>query len=152
MQTLRKAADRARQDWGENHPLALSHARYLTDRRRVFAQVAEETGDKVTWDLASGQHQIWIAIEDAVAKGVVFDPVTHLASRWFPRPAEFPTVVVDPRIAYGRPAVEDSGVPTAALFRQWKAEKGDSSRVARWFNVSTADVKSAVEFEIQTSS
>jgi uncharacterized protein (DUF433 family) len=87
-----------------------------------------------------------------VAKGVVFDPVTHLASRWFPRAAEFPEVVVDPKIAYGRPAIEEAGVPTAALFRQWKAEKGDSSRVARWFNVSTDDVKSAVEFEIQTSS
>ncbi|MDT9598545.1 DUF433 domain-containing protein [Sphingosinicella rhizophila] len=151
MQTLRKAAERARNDWGSDHPFALSKAKYLTDRRKIFAQVAEETGDKVTWDMASGQHEIWLTIENIIAKGVEFDPETELASRWFPRPSEFPTIAIDPKLAFGRPVVTGPGVPTAALFRQWKAEAGNSKKVAAWFNVSAADVDNAVEFELQTA-
>ena len=48
MLTLRRAAERARADWQVDHPLALSRAKYLTDRRRLFAQVAEENSDEVT--------------------------------------------------------------------------------------------------------
>jgi uncharacterized protein (DUF433 family) len=149
MPTLRKSAEKARTEWGKEHPFALSHAIYMTDRRKVFAQVAQEEGDKTTWDLASGQHEMWEAIEQAIAKGVTFDPKTELACRWHPRPGDFPHIVVDPRFAFGRPVVEARGVPTAALFRQWRAEGGDKERVARWFEVSAPEVAEAVEFELQ---
>jgi len=149
MQTLRRAAAMARKEWEREHPFALSQATYLTDRRKIFAQVAKEEGDRVTWDMASGQHEIWEAIEQAVARGVQFDPKTDVACRWHPKPGEFPTIVVDPRFAYGRPVVEPAGVPTAALFRQWKAEKGDRERVAEWFSLPCEDVRTAVEFELQ---
>jgi hypothetical protein len=45
--------------------------------------------------------------------------------------------------------VEPAGVPTAALFRQWKAERGDRERVAEWFNLPPEDVRTAVDFELQ---
>jgi uncharacterized protein (DUF433 family) len=149
MHTLRRAAATARREWNREHPFALSKAKYLADRRKIFAQVAKEQDDKVTWDLASGQHEMWEAIEQAVARGVEFNPQTDLASRWHPRPGEFPQIVVDPRLAYGRPVIEPAGVPTSALFRQWKAEKGDWDRVARWFKVSADDVREAIDFELQ---
>jgi uncharacterized protein (DUF433 family) len=149
MHTLRKSAEKARLEWDRQHPFALSHARYLTDRRKIFAQVAKDEGDKVTWDLASGQHEFWEAIEQAVARGVEFNPRTDLACRWHPKPGDFPLIVVDPRLAYGRPVIEPRGVPTAALFRQWKAEKGDAGRVGRWFDVPVGEVRQAIEFELQ---
>jgi len=44
-----------------------------------------------------------------------FDFIDHLALRWFPhgRPAH---VVIDPRISFGSPVVEGTGIPTYAVF------------------------------------
>lgn len=145
LQTLRRAAQKARADWGVTHPFALSKVKYLTDRRAVFGQAAEEEGDKKTWNLVTNQYEMWAAIEALVAKGVEFDPTSNLARRWTPR-NDCPNVIVDPRLAFGRPVI--GKVPTAALYRQWRAESGNAERVANWFRISTADVNQAVEFEM----
>lgn len=152
MQTLRLSAAKARLEWDAQHPFALSKARYLTDRRNIFAQVAEAEGDESTWNLATGQIEMWEMIEGAIAKGVVFDAISNLATMWKPRETDFPGVVLDPKRAFGRPIVSDAGVPTSSLFRQWKAERGDKAKVAKWFDVSEEEVAEAVEFEITYSS
>lgn len=151
MQTLRAAAERARREWDQPHPFALSRAKYLTDRRSVFAQVAEQKGDRITWDLASGQHEMWDVIEATIAKGVEFDPSSELARRWFPMPLEFPMVGVDPAIAFGKPALAKERIPTSAIYRMWKAE-GSIARAADAFEIDEDAVRAAVEFEIQTAS
>lgn len=152
MHTLRRAAEMARKEWNVHHPFALSNAQYLTDRVKIIAQAAGETGDKHTWELTSGQYLIWEMIEATIAKGVVFDPASHLATTWQPRPGDFPDVILDPARAFGRPIVDSAGIPTDALFRQWKAEDGDLERVARWFGVSAEQVQSAVAFELELAS
>ena len=146
MPTLRKAAEQARRDWRVSHPLALSGAKYVTDRRKIFARAAQENDDATTWDMATGQHEMWDTIVQTIEKGVVFDPSTYLARLWHPKQA-FPTVVIDPRIAFGRPVIEGTRVPTAVLFRQWKAE-GSKERVATWFGLSTDAVATAIEYEL----
>ena len=40
-------------------------------------------------------------------------------------------------------------MPTAAIFRQWKAEKGDRARVADWWGVEPSEVEEAIEFEVR---
>lgn len=147
MPTLRKAADQARRDWCVSHPLALSREKYVTDRRKIFARAAKENDDATTWDMTTGQHEMWDTIEQTIEKGVVFDPSTYLARLWHPKQAEFPTVVIDPRIAFGRPTIEGTRVPTAVLFRQWKAE-GSKERVAKWFDLPTDVVATAIEYEL----
>lgn len=148
--TLRKAADRARQEWNVSHPLALSHEKYVTDRKNIFATSAEDTGDKQTWNLATGQHEMWITIEKTIQKGVMFDPVTHLATLWKPKSGEFPDVIIDPRIAFGKPVVQGTAVPTETLYRQWLAE--DSfGRVAVWYDVPKDAVQIAVEYELEAA-
>lgn len=147
LQTIRKAADRARLEWGVQHPLALSNFKYLTDRRKIFGQIAEEEGDTRTWDMATNQLEMWATIESIIAKNVEFSPGTELARLWRPR-AECPGVVINPEVAFGRPTIGEHGVPTIALYRQWRAEGGDGDRVASWFHVTAAQVSEAVEFEI----
>jgi uncharacterized protein (DUF433 family) len=148
LQTLRRAAERARAEWKTEHPFALSKVRYLTDRRKVFGQAAQDTGDKVTWDLVTNQLEMWDAIENLISKGVEFDPSSDLAHRWTPLRNDCPNVIIDPRLAFGRPVIGKAGVPTVALFRQWRAEAGNADRVARSFRVSPAEVQQAVEFEM----
>lgn len=148
MPTLRRAAEMARKDWNVLHPFALSNAHYLTDRVKIIAQAADEVGDKKTWEMASGQYLMWVTIEETIAKGVMFDPASHLAATWRPRPGDFPDVVLDPSRAFGRPIVDSAGIPTDALFRQWKAEEGNARRVAKWFGVTDEQVQAAVSFEL----
>ena len=151
MQTLRRAAAKARTDWGSDHPFALSKARYLTDRRKIFAQVAQDEGDQLTWDMASGQHEMWDVIEATIEKGIVFDPSSGLAQRWAPFPTEFPGIGLDPTLAFGKPSLWAEQIPTAALYRMWRAEGGKIGRVAKAFGVDEAAVRSAVEYEIKTT-
>jgi len=152
MQTLRKAAARARLEWDTSHPFALSKARYLTDRCTIFAQVAEQERDRVTWDMVSGQHEMWEIIEATIEKGVEFDPSSDLARRWYPLPSEFPAVGIDPAIAFGKPALLKEGIPTTTLHRMWRAENGNIGRVAGAFDISEDAVRTAVEYEIKTGS
>jgi len=146
LQTLRKAAERMRRDWKTEHPFALSKVQYLTDRKKIFAQIAKENSDRVTWDMATGQHEMWETVEAVIEMNVRFDPKTALALVWTPLP-EFENVIVDPRVAFGKPSVEGHSVPTSALFRQWKAEKS-FEKAGRLFNVDPQTVETAVRFEI----
>lgn len=147
MPTIRKAAAQARRDWNVRHPLAMSSEHYVTDRRNVFAQAAEESGDSITWDLATGQHEMWATIERTIERGIVFDPKTYIAKFWRPKEAEFPKVIIDPRIAFGRPSLEGFRVPTSAVFNQWKAE-ANIERVAMWLGLPANLVEMAIEYEL----
>lgn len=150
MPTLRKAAERARIEWHVQHPLALASSKYVTDRKRIIARSAEETGDEHAWDMATGQHEMWVTIEQTIEKGVEFDPKTYLARLWAPRPGEFPNVIVDPRIAFGRPVVKGTSVPTRTLYRQWQAE-GHKAKVADWFDLPEHVIDLAVSYELSSA-
>ncbi len=150
MPTLRRAAERARNDWQVQHPLALASSKYVTDRKKVIARSAEETGDERAWDMATGQHEMWVTIEQTIEKGVEFDPNTYLAKFWAPSPGEFPNVLIDPRVAFGRPVVKGTSVPTRTLYRQWQAE-GHKTKVAKWFDVPEDAVETAISYELRTA-
>ena len=145
--TLRKAAQAARLEWKTTHPFAMNGPKYVTDRRRIIAQAAAAEGDTASYDMATGQLEMWSVIEASVVKGVVFDPKSQLARAWRPSEVEFPEIIVDPRAAFGQPSLDEFGIPTATLFRAWKAE-GSIGSVARWFRVPDSSVASAVNFEI----
>src|SRR4051812_15206886 len=82
------------------------------------------------------------------AKGIDFNPATGLAERWHPRPAEFPHVVLDPRISFGQPCIEQFRMPTATLFHAWKTEDGDYDVVSDWYEVDRPFVEEVVNFEM----
>ncbi len=148
LQYLRKVANIARQEFNTQHPFALSNAEFLTDRKKIFEQVAKEEGDKIR-ELLTGQYEMYAMIEQVLAKGMVFNPKTYLAEEWRPLRNEYPHVVVNPKYDYGRPVIGSLHVPTAAIFRQWKAENGDLARVADWWGVEPSEVEEAIEFEVR---
>ena len=149
LQYLRKVATKARAEFGVKHPFALSTAKYMTDRKRIFQVTAKETGEK-THDVLSGQYEMYEAIEQILAKNVGFNPKTLLAEEWPPF-SDCPHVVINPRYAYGRPVVGEKKVPTAALYRTWKAE-GRIERVASWYGINVDSAREAVEFEVRLNS
>lgn len=148
LQYLRKVANRARHDFKVQHPFALSKAEFLTDRRKIFEQTAEGESKRVR-EMLSGQYEMYEAIEEIVAKGVAFNPKTFLAEEWHPLENDCPHVVVNPKFAFGQPVIGDRHVPTAAVFRQWRAENGDKKRAADWWQINIDEVSEAIEFEIR---
>lgn len=146
LQFLRKVATKARAEFKTQHPFALAGSKYLTDRKRIFRKTAEETGE-ATHDVLSGQYEMYETIERVLAKGVEFNPDTLLAEEWPPY-SECPRVTINPRYAYGHPVIGKNRIPTAALYRLWKAE-GSRERVAGWYGVTPDEVDEAVEFEVR---
>jgi uncharacterized protein (DUF433 family) len=67
--------------------------------------------------------------------------------RWWPMERRG-RVVIDPARSLGQPIVNDEGVPTAVLYRAFKAE-GAIDPVARWYEVKPRSVEAAIEFEKQ---
>lgn len=146
LQTLRKIATRARTDLKVKHPFAISNARFVSDRKHIFAVVAQEEHDASTLNMATSQYEMYEAIEQSLAEGVVFDPTSGLAQRLQPIP-EYTNVFVHPRMAFGHPVIGPKGIPTAALMRMWKAEGGNTDRVAQLYETTSDAVLEAVAFE-----
>lgn len=148
LQSLRKAAATAREELNQTHPFATSNVKFLTDRKHVFLQVARDLHDVKLLNLVTKQFEIYAALEDVLGRNISFDP-SGLAERWKPDPKKYPSIVLDPRYAYGHPIIEESLVPTEALFSLWKAEDGSMKAVADWFEVDEGVVREAIEYEIE---
>lgn len=76
---------------------------------------------------------------------MTFDPQTHVAQSWQPRPDAFPKIEIDPRIAYGKP-ITPSHVPADAIYDLWLAEGEDTAAVADWFGMPLDEAEMAVRF------
>lgn len=148
LQSLRKAAQTARELWKVEHPFATSKAKYMTDRKTIFEATARSENDTVLLNLVTRQFAMYVVIEDVLAKGLTFDPASGLATEFRPKAAEFPRVMLSPTVAYGQPCVRPSRIPTSTIFNTWKAENGDYKAVADWFGVDESIAKEAVEFEL----
>jgi uncharacterized protein (DUF433 family) len=117
---VRSAIDHLRSQCGIDHPLA--DARFKTDGLSLFIEIL---GDLVNVSLR-GQTAIREVMEAHLER--VEHDETGLASRLFPftrygaTKIEQPrTVMIDPRIAFGRPVLTGTGIPTAVLADRYKA-------------------------------
>lgn len=150
VRTIRAILDEARHFARHPHPFATNTV-FKTDGRKIFGEVATQTGDKHLYDL---KKRNW-AIREVLApllKGEVTYNESGAAQTWQPRPKRTPNVIVDPRFAFGRPIVRGAVVPTSTLLDAFIAE-GDVpiehayQNVASWFRVTPEAVREAVDFE-----
>ena len=98
-------------------------------------------------DVVKRQHVMPRVIGPSLREGVELN-VDQEALRWYPL-SKSKAVVFDPERSFGQPILTKSGIPTIAIARSVKAEGGDVKRVARLFEISSADVQRAVAFEGQ---
>lgn len=148
LQSLRKAAEVAREELGIEHPFALYGVSFVGKRKNLFLKVAKDLGDTKLLNLVTRQYAMYDVLEEVLQKGISFDPLSGLATQWRPKEKEFPKVVLDPTIAYGQPSLEMPRLPTGVVFDAWKAEGGDYAALADWFEIDEASVREAVEFEL----
>ena len=142
---LRLAAKRAQELFDTTHPF--STRAFRTDGRTVLVEIAksgELQGETKLLDLCRNQFAIREVLAPYLYKGLVFS-ADDTVVRWWPMHGTR-RIVIDPTRSFGQPIVNTGGIPTAVIFRAFRAE--DSvSRVAAWFEIEERDVRDAIEFE-----
>lgn len=141
LQAIRRAAEAARGLLRARHPFSRHHFR--TDGQSIFAEIAQENDEPKLLDLVRNQYALKLVLEDYLYEGLEFEE--EVPVRWRPMPGNR-RIVLDPERQFGQPIVEEEGVPTSVLSAAFKAEQ-NVERVARWFEVGTAGVRAAIDFE-----
>lgn len=74
-----------------------------------------------------------------------FDFIDHLALRWHPYGRSL-RVVIDPRMSFGSPTVEDTAIPTAVIFNRREAGE-EMADIEYDFGLTREQVDAAITFE-----
>lgn len=147
LQTVRVAWDHARAAFRTEHPFAnrrvyVDEGRIFmpTDDRRPLSAVLEVSSRRQPFQLIAGR----IFLQSA--EDVDFNRQTRLARRWWPLGLGTP-IILDPRIAFGAPVVESTGIRTEiiALYARGRSP----SQVANAFEIDDNRVRAALRFETQ---
>ena len=141
LQSIRLASLSAKELYDSPYPFTCKHFR--TDGRNIFAKVFEETGEEKLIELTKKQYVIREVINPSLYAGIEFEE--DVATKWYPV-ARKKSVVLNPKISFGKPIVEKYGVPTSTLYEAYCVEK-DKKLVARIYDVSVDKVSDAIEFE-----
>lgn len=140
---IRQAIEELQERLGNEYPFTSTN--FKTDGRRIFMEMLDDNGDKALVDVVCRQNVMPKVIGPSLREGVVLN-VDDEATRWYPMHRS-KAVVLDPGRSFGQPILTTSGVPTVAVANAVKAEGGDVGRVARLYEISTADVRRAMAFE-----
>lgn len=136
----------AREMFGGEYPM--TRQRFLTDGETVFHEALDVVSisdeGPALLDLRRRQHVFRTIVKDSLYAGIEYDG--EVARRWYPE-GRGHAVVVDPEVQFGHPAIEQSGVPTAALYAAWLAEGKKRATVAKLYEVDPRHVDAAVRFE-----
>jgi uncharacterized protein (DUF433 family) len=131
---------RLQRELGQKHPFA--HDRLASDGPDLLLGAADEADRSALAEVLS-RGRVFPDVVAPFLKQLDYDPETHLARAW--RVAD--GVVINPAIALGRPIVAGAYVKTEVLAAAYHANGRDADHVARWYNVTPADVLTAVRFE-----
>lgn len=142
---VRRCLETAKHVYG-NYPMT-TH-KFCTDGKTIFLQVIRDGLEKELLDLRKRQLVFSHIIKPSLYSGIDYDGDT--ARRWYPEGKNRRNIVLDPQQQFGKPVVADVGVPTEALFSNYKVEGGDKEAlniVARIFDMPVRQVQAAVQFE-----
>jgi len=143
---IRSAINHLQDRYGIEHPLA--HVQFKTDGLSLFIEVLDQLVN------ASLQGQVAIReVMEAHLQRVEHDE-NGLAARLFPftrfGTTEGPqpkTVLIDPRVAFGRPVLAGTGIPTAVLADRYKA--GESiAELAADYECDSVLIEEAIRCEL----
>lgn len=139
---LRKAHEKGVDLFKTDHPFCTRG--FVTDGREIFVELHKETGERSLLSIVNSQH-VFIEVIRPFLKELEFDANHTTLLRWRPATSRR-LVVLDPTRNFGRPIIFRHGVPTEILASA--AKVCDSVEdVSRWYEVTTAEVEDAVEFE-----
>ncbi len=144
LREIRAIMDDVREELRRPHPFATNTV-FKTDGAKIVAEIAHRNGVTDLYDLRSKNFEMSVVVYRSLKDGVVYDPQGD-ARAWFPRRKLAPNVIIHPRLAFGRPVLKGSGIPTEAIAEVAQAE-GSIEAAAIIFEISTNRAQEAVSFE-----
>jgi uncharacterized protein (DUF433 family) len=146
--TIRDAADVAARLFDSQHPFALRQV-YLDPDSVLYGAVAEADGTEALVELSGHGQQAFPQVLKPYLEQLEFG-VGGVAERWWPM-GRHAGIVVDPRIAFGAPVVEDTRIPASTLAEAFEAERPAygrqaMDRVAWMYEVEPRQVQNSLEF------
>ena len=139
MAIIRRSYVQLAKELGTRHPFA--HSGLYTDGRRVLVDLSKREGHETLRDAIDGQGFFYEM--RAGLERVHYDQDTGLASNW----GAYTDVLLDPQVAFGKPAVEGTATHTFVIYRQYLANDKLVPLVADLYDLSETQVEHAVEFE-----
>lgn len=137
---VRRTHEKLQAAWHTKHPFCMK--RLATDGKRIFAMELDDEENPIVYDVET--FQIWFdKIVVPILKQIDYDRATAMATQW--RIADM--IVLNPKMSFGKPTVEGTGVRTNVLATAYLANERDAAAVADWYGVSEAHVMAAVAFE-----
>lgn len=143
LQAIRSASQQAKDLFDQAYPFTCK--RFQTDGRSIFATVLNETGDEALLDLVKRQYAFEQVIKPSLYEGIDYTG-SGAAQRWYPVKRS-KAIVLDPSRNFGKPVLTSTGIDTAAIFSAYQAEGNSAKRVALLYEIPTAAVEAAVNFE-----
>lgn len=141
-QRVRRTIELAREILGEDRPL--STARFRTDGRSIFLQIAEDDDANLV-DVFSSQYAFREVIEPSLKNVDMGED--GLPARWWPM-GKAKSIVLDPARCFGQPIEAETSVPTSSLAAAVRSE-GSVEAAARIWNVPARAARRAWAFETQ---
>lgn len=141
-QAVRKVSSKLRDKYKEQHPFATNN-RFRTDGRKIFMEVVETPEERRIIDILTDNFVMGAVVEQSLFDDILY--ANDLAVRWRPI-HRLPRVLLDPKIAIGKPVIDTIWVPTATLHRSF-AISGSIEDVADEFGADEDAVGQAIEFE-----
>lgn len=143
-QTIRRVAEKLRERHKIEHPFAMGK-RFRADGKSIFEEVVDDAGEQKLLNLMNDNFVIGPVVEQSLFNQILY--VDDLARRWAPM-QQFPQIVVDPKVAFGKPIVESKGVPSALIYSDYLNFQ-DAAEVAEEYGLSEADTLAAIGFELE---
>lgn len=141
---IRSIMDEVRTTVAHPHPFATNIV-FKTDGKKIVAEIGKKRGIPDIYDLKSRNYELQPIVLASLQDDVLFDPNGDAAA-WRPRPKIAPNVIVHPKIAFGRPVLRRSHIPTRSIADAVRAE-GSQSVVAELYEIPAKQVAEAVKFE-----
>lgn len=140
LQSIRYAIDFAQDKYGVEHPL--SSLRFKTDGREILMEALEQDGNYVSLSKRQPGQKVFTEIVRQSLRDLEYDDQT--VARWRPSIAKF--VVIDPKRSFGDPILDEFGVSTEVLLREYNVFLS-ADYLSKIYEIPVKYVRDALAFE-----
>jgi len=144
LQSIRYAIKYAKDRFGVDRPL--SALRFKTDGPEILVDAIENDGELVSLSKKRPGQKVFKKIIDQSVSGLEYEGVRP--KRWRPTIAKH--IVIDPNRAFGSPLIENAGVSTEVIYRDW-GRSNDVKYISRLYEIDDRLVRDAIKYERKLS-
>lgn len=141
---IRKILSEVRDTLKHPHPFSTNTV-FMTDGRKIVAEIAKRNGVKIFYDLRSKNYEMHDVVLESLKKDVVWSPSGN-ALAWYPRKHIAPHVIVHPIHSFGKPVLVPSHIPAETIAEAATAECNEDA-VAQLYNIPLKQVREAISFQ-----